>query len=330
MAYPTARTSRKNIGVLQRLLLTLGTSFWLACGGFEESASTEAPSVAEPLQLTLVTVAAFPNSAIAEMAVLNSWLNEQLASEGIQVGIRVARTVPEVAEWLVSGEGDFYLDSPYPVLLARSLSGCRPILRRWKFGSPTYRSVIFAHQDSAVGRLEELLGHTISFEDRYSSSSFYLPFDFLQSKGIDGVFLARAGDPVPSDRVGFVFAGEDRTTMHWVLAGKVPAGAMNEWNFGKLAGEEREKLKILATTSEIPRYLVAAREGLDPVYEGKVRDLLLSAHLNPSGQEMLKAYSSTERFDELPADFLQNMDRLQTLVTRLEDLVDASARPSPD
>ncbi len=278
-------------------------------------------------QLTLIVVGAYPASAVAEMGGLVAWLNEGLREQGLQLGVRVASSVPEAASWLKSGTADLYLDSPHPILLARHLSGCRPILRRWKFGSPTYESLIFVREDSGIQNLEALRGRTIAFEDRYSSSSFFLPVDLLMSKGFEGIFLRQADDPVPADRLGFVFSGGDSNTMHWVLAGKVTAGAMNGWNVDHLSSGDRALLRILATTDNIPRHLVAARSDLDPAAEATFRELLMSAHESDSGKDMLAKFSSTDRFDAIPADFLADIDRMQASVVSLDRLVSETELP---
>ncbi len=278
-------------------------------------------------QLTLVVVGAYPASAVNEMGGLLTWLNERLAEDGLRVGVRVASSVPEAASWLASGEADFYLDSPHPILLARHLSGCRPILRRWKYGSPTYESQIFVRKDSGIRDLEGLRGRTIAFEDRYSSSSFFLPVNFLITSGLEGTFLRQADDPVPEDRLGFVFSGGDLNTMHWVLASKVTAGAMNAWNVDSLASGERAQLRVLATTEEIPRHLIAARSDLDPVAEARVREVLMAANEDPAGQEMLAEFSSTDRFDDIPADFLAVIDHIQESAVSLDQLVSEAEMP---
>lgn len=284
--------------------------------------SEEAVAAVAATELKLVVVGEYPAAAVAELGGFLRWLNAGLAPGSLRMSAEVASSVPEAADWLASGAVDFYLDSPYPVLLARQVSGCRPILRRWKFGTPTYHSVIFARADSGVDELADLRGKTIAFEDRYSSSSFFMPVDVLFSADLAGAVLATAEDPVPPDRLGFVFSGGDATTMHWVLAGKVVAGAANRWNFDRYAGESRDQLRVLATSGEVPRHLMAARKDLDPRIEETIRDLLLGAHLSAAGREMLAGFSSTDRFDDVPGDFLRDVDRLQATVVRLNELAD--------
>lgn len=307
--------------------LVLALLAFNACDPVDVAPEEALTSRADLTELTLVVVGAYPASAVAEMGGLVAWLNERLAADKLRVGVRVAPTVPQAAAWLMSGEADLYLDSPHPILLARHISGCRPILRRWKYGTPTYNSMIFVRQDSGIQDIDGLRGRTIAFEDRYSSSSFFLPVDLLMANGLEGTFLRQADDQVPADRLGFVFSGGDSNTMHWVLAGKVAAGAMNEWNVESLANDEREQLRALATTDEIPRHLVAVRPDLDPAAEAKVRELLMSAHQSPSGQEMLAEFSSTDRFDAIPADFLAAIDRIQASVVSLDQLVSEAETP---
>ena len=297
----------------------------MASCGKPPSAPPETEAAAEGAkELHLVVVGEFPAAAVEELGELLAWLNTGLSSAGLHMRAQVARSVPEAADWLATGKADFYLDSPYPILLARSLSGCRPVLRRWKYGSPTYGSALFVREDSGIRELADLLGKTLAFEDRYSSSSFFLPVDHLLAAGLEGTFIGSAEDPVPVDRLGFVFSGGDANTMHWVLAGKVAAGAMNPWNLDQLSADSRDQLRILATTEEVPRHLLAVRSDLDPAIEAKVLELLRSADASSAGREMLASFSSTDRFDEIPEAFQNEIDPLQESVVRLDALVSSS------
>ena len=96
---------------------------------------------------------------------------------------------------------------------------------------------------------------------------------------------------------------------------------MNEWNFNRFAGDDKDQLRILDTTEEIPRGLLAARADLDPVVERKIVDLLLSANDDPLGREALEAFSGTDRFDSIPQDFLERVGPLQDLVVQIDAMV---------
>jgi len=317
----------KQIGISKKILHSVVLPIWVLCVqacGPGESVGDASGVLPESTTLTLVVVGSFPASAISELGGFVSWLNQGLQDEKLRFEVRVAMSVPEAASWLAAGEADFYLDSPHPILLARHLSDCRLFLNRWKFGTETYRSVIFARRDASLEDLEALRGRTIAFEDRYSASSFFLPVDHLSANGLDGVFLQSPDAAVPEDQAGFVFSGGDSTTIHWVLAGKVGAGALNEWNFKRIADDDRKQLQVLATTGEIPRHILAVRAGLDPAVEARVRELLLSAHESPEGREMLAGFSATERFAAVPEGFNAAIESVQALVVRLDALVSAA------
>ena len=305
-------------------------AFAIACRGSEpvQSPAEPSPSMVEEGSvvgdggevLVLAIVAEFPASALAEIEAFSSWLNSHWGQGGQRIVVRAARSVPEVAQWLRDGDADFFMDSPLPVLLARHLSGCRPVLRRWKYGEPAYKSVFFVRADSDIQSLEDLVGRVLAFEDRYSSSSFFLPMEHLLNSGLQGAFLPRVDEPVLGSHVGLVFSGGDSTTMHWVLAGKVAAGAMNEYGFHRYSGDELSKLRVVAWTDEIPRGLVAVRHDLAPDIENRLVELLLAADDDPAGREMLQTFSATDRFDEIPDAFIERMGQMQETIVLIDEM----------
>ncbi len=125
---------------------------------------------------------------------------------------------------LDAGRVDVYIDSPFPIGFVLQRADARVVLRRWKRGSDTYRSVIFTRADSGVNSIEDLRGKVIAFGESFSTSSYLMPKAALASSGLKLVNYEDPAASVPADEVGYVFSNDAENTMIWVLKGKVTAG----------------------------------------------------------------------------------------------------------
>ena len=121
----------------------------------------------------------------------------QLGDYGITEGqVKIAATVEGIAHLVSTGQVDLYFDSIYPATLVSDASGAHPILRRWRFGVEKYHSVIFASKESGIKSIEDLPGHTISFDSPYSTSGFLLPSVYLLERDLNLVGKRSYNDPV--------------------------------------------------------------------------------------------------------------------------------------
>jgi phosphonate transport system substrate-binding protein len=241
-----------------------------------------------------------------------------------EVGIGRGRVVvigslSQMVEELREGRVDLFIDSPFPAVFVWQHADVVPILRRWKWGSDVYRSVIFTRADSGIESIEELRGKVIAFGEPFSTSGFLMPKAALASAGLR---LVNSEDPaasIPSDRVGYVFSNDAENTVFWVLKHKVWAGAVNADYFEALAGERIGELRVLLTTDAVPRNVVCVRSGLDPKVVQAIEKVLLEMHLSDVGRASLERFEETTRFDRFPGGPEHDLADIATLLPHVQE-----------
>jgi phosphonate transport system substrate-binding protein len=260
------------------------------------------PGLALGATLTLGSVDGSPWNEIKKFLPLSAFLEKELKPDGIDhVKVIVSKSIPEMAAALREGKIDVYLDSPYPTIAVGRLSGAKLLLRRWKKGVSEYHSVIFAHKDARVERLEDLKGKSIALEDPWSSTGYFFPKIAMMERGLKLAQKNGPADPVGSGEIGYVFSSQEENMMMWVLRGKVAAGAMDNANYVKEAREEIDKLKILHRSVPIPRHIVSYRADLPAKLVSRLKEVLTNMEHTAEGKKALDDFEKTTKFDEIPA-----------------------------
>ena len=141
-----------------------------------------ANSRSDPITLGIASINT--QKKIAEYQDFVNYLTRKLTSRNSRRGtLHVVPTPFELAQLLIDHKIDFFMDSPYPTHRVNAHAGSRLLARRWKNGVSEYRSVIITRKDSGIARLEDLRGTIIAFEDRDSTSGYFLPRTLLARKG---------------------------------------------------------------------------------------------------------------------------------------------------
>lgn len=232
-----------------------------------------------------------------------NYLAKELHPFGIREGkVVLTRTNQEFIEKIKAGEVDLITETPMSSLLYEELAGTKILLRRWKKGSAMYHSVIFTRKDSGVNTLEDLKGRKVAFEDPGSTSSYLLPRARFKQLGIPLVELKSFDDPVPPDKVGYLFAWGEVNLSHWVHRGRVDAGALSSEEFleaDEVPEEYLPDFKVLYESVRVPRNLISVRPGLDPKLVEAVREILLNMKETEEGRRVMRKFNKTGNFDEL-------------------------------
>jgi len=259
------------------------------------------PQLAFAASIKLGSINASPVAESRRFWPFATYLARQLQSEGIdEAKVVVAETIPAMSSFLQSRDADFYIDGFYPSLAVSRLSGSKLLVRRWKMKKSDYRSFIFTRKDSGIARLEDLKGKVIAFDEPYSSSGYFFPKIDLLEKGLRLTLKIQGSDPVKSDEVGYIFGHGDSNTILLVANKAVAAGATDDQKYLTLA-KNLESLKIVHETVSFPRQIVSYRADLPANLVTKVKEVLLNMHQTNEGRQVLQAFESTTKFDEIPA-----------------------------
>lgn len=199
---------------------------------------------------------------------------------------------------LQRGETDIYIDSPYPIATIMEDTDLEIVMNRMKGGVSEYQSVIFAHKDSPIESIADLVGKVIAFEDPASTSSFYLPKISLQRAGFS-VIEYNGVNEMSSENISYQFSNDDSNTALWVFIKKVDAGATNDIAYRKFPPKYRENFKIIHRTRKVPRHLLTWRESLDAELKTVLKQILLTMHTTTAGEEALLQFENTLKFETL-------------------------------
>lgn len=282
-----------------------------ACGssvqstGSPEAGAPVASSPAAKGRTTLV-IGSVSDDAKEEAEVFQPFVNhvaKRLATAGVTGGeVVVAATAKEMAALLRAGKVDVYVDSMYGITTVVQDGAGVPLLRRWKDGSPTYRSVVVVRRDSGITSTKQMRGRTVAFDDPDSTDGFFLPAATLLRQGLPLTPLKKPRAKPPADGAGYVFTGDDENTVFQVLDGRVDAGALSEEDLAENAGPRAGELRTLVHTMQVPRHALVARKGLDTELVRALTTELRGMHTTPQGRKVLEAFEETARFDSLSAE----------------------------
>jgi len=294
----------------------------MACGG-GAGGPAEPGAITSPAPSGVITFGSISLNPTHEHEVFRPFVSHvvsRLEEAGIGRGrIVVVDSISKMVEELKNGRVDVYIDSPFPVAFVGKRTEIDLLLRRWKRGSDTYRSVVFTRADSGVESVAGLAGKMIAFGEPFSTSGFLMPKAALASTGLRLDNYEDAAVSVPHDRVGYVFSNDAENTLFWVLKSKVHAGAVNEDYFEALAGSRISELKIILTTNAVPRNLVCARQDLDPKITDALRTTLLGMDEDEEGAAVLKGFEETAKFDLLVGGPEQQLAGIMGLMQYVEE-----------
>ncbi|MEX5720468.1 phosphate/phosphite/phosphonate ABC transporter substrate-binding protein [Geodermatophilus maliterrae] len=269
------------------------------------SAAPSGPAVQDGAALVIGSVSDDPEEEAEVFQPFIDHVAGQLADAGIGRGeVVVAESAEEMADLLRSGEVDLYVDNMYGVTGVVLGGAGTPVLRRCKDGVPTYHSIVVARRDSGITAPEQLLGHTIAFEEETSTDGYFLPSSTLRGLGLPLTPVAEPASPVAPGQVGYVYSGDDENTVFLVLDGRVAAGALSEEDLAENAGSRADELVTVARSIEVPRHGVVARAGMDPELLQAVTGVLAALDETAEGREVLEEFDSTAQFDALTPEAL--------------------------
>lgn len=253
--------------------------------------------------LVIGKVSSNPKKHYRYLKPMADYVVRQMNDLGIdRVKVLMARDNRQMIRYLRQGRVDWVTETVFSSIEFETKANAEILLLKWKKGVPSYHSVFFTRNNSGIDKLQDLKGKTITFQDKGSSSGFYIPVAMLLDAGLELVELNSPREKPAADAVGYVFAKEEINMSTWVHKGIVDAGVFANLDWEKedhTPTSFRNNMYIFQQSAEFPRALEVVRKDLRPEIKQRLKSILLAAHTDPDAASALKAYQKTTRFDEI-------------------------------
>lgn len=215
------------------------------------------------------------------------------------------KDLDQLAALMKAGKVDVISETVYAAAHLVDKAGAQILLREWRGGQSSYKSVFLKRKGTSISNIRELEGKMVAFEDPGSTSSFYLPALEIAKAGLTLVekkYPAQRLELQPGE-VGFVFAYQEVNIALWIQEGLVDAGAMSDLDMANprhMPDTVLPHLDVIHSSPTYPRSLFLVRGSLDPKTQNSIRDILLRAHEDPDGLLIMDNYWNVSKYDVLP------------------------------
>lgn len=306
-------------------LIAVALATWQSAMADPADQATADPVQTAARQQTLVLgrVSDDPVKTLPRLREMGGYLAGQLAHLGISGSDAVvARNNGEMIAMLRAGEVDIVSETVMSAFQFSDATGAELLMREWKKGVASYRSVLFTRSDSGIDTLEDLRGRVIAFEDAGSTSGFLIPLAMMRNRGIDAVALSSPYAQPPAGAVGYVFVGTEVNIAAWVARGIVDAGALNDTDWDdvdRTPGGIRESLAIFHESTEIPRSVLLVRGDLDRELRDALQRTLAGMESDPAAETVLETYYRVARYDRFVGDVLRDLNDVRDQYRLIQD-----------
>ncbi|MCR6662576.1 MAG: phosphate/phosphite/phosphonate ABC transporter substrate-binding protein [Luteimonas sp.] len=271
--------------------------------------------------LVLGRISDDPKAHYEQLKPLLDYVIPRMADVGITEGrILMARDAQQMLSYMRRGRVDWVTETAATAMLLQQRAGASPLVLTERDGVSAYRTVYFVHRDSGIARLEDLRGRSIAFQNRSSTSAYYVPATELLGLGIPMEILLSPMDRPAPGSIGYVFARSELNLSSWVHKRLVDVGAMSnlDWsNERRVPPTYKRDFVVIRETPEYPRALEMVRGDIDGRVKARLREVLLGAAEDPDARDALLQFFKTTRF--LPVDTASEhaLDHLRAGVARV-------------
>ncbi len=213
----------------------------------------------------------------AELGKMFKPLRDYLGAElGAEISFRSAKDYDAAKQALINGEIDIsYLGPSLFAMVNNEHPGkiriAAVVLSK---GTPSFKGVIVARQDSPISTLADLKGKNFAFGDRESTLSCYMPAYMLMTAGIfDGITYKFVGSHDNVALGAYKFVGSHDNVALGVLNKAFDAGGMQP----SVAQTYLDKgLKIVAESEPVPEHVIVVGSKVDDATFEKISQALIN------------------------------------------------------
>lgn len=224
---------------------------------------------------------------------------EYLSKElGIPVRFTILSRYPHIITRFVNRDLDGAFFGAFTSVLALQTLSVEPIARPVNMdGSMTTKGYLFTHAESGISNVKQMRGKSIAYVDQVTATGYLYAQDLLRSKGVkntEGFFKREE------------YTGGHDTAVYTVLAGRAELGVAKARIVDQLRERDpmaKEQIKILYRSPDLPDNTLHIRKDLPEDFKLKLKNVLLSMHKNPEGQEVLRKFAAIQFTIAVPDDF---------------------------
>lgn len=297
-------------------LLILLVGFAIAVGVPDRIRAAESSGV-----LVLGRVSDDPKSQYEQMKVLLDYVVARMSDVGIHEGrILMARDAVQMASYLRRGRVDWVSETGAAGMLLQQRAGADTLVLSERNGIRRYHTIYFARRDSSIKSIDQLRGHRIAFQNRTSTSAYFIPAMELLELGLPMEILGSPFDAPAENSVGYVFGRTERNIATWVHKGLVDVGAVSnlDWSNPKHIPEFfKSDLVIIRESEEVPRGVEMVRKDLDVRVRARLHDILLAMGDDPAAIAELARFHHSLKFFDLDERDRRDLKRLNAGVIRV-------------
>lgn len=320
LLFSAAKTG-KNVYRLQFTCLKLLAALAICLGS-----TTSVQADDDAAVLVLGRVSDDPKSQYESMKALVDHVAGRMADVGIHEGrVLIASDALQMASYLRRGRVDWVSETGAGAMLLKQRADAQTLVLSERNGIRRYRTIYFTRRDGEVKSINELRGHRIAFQNRTSTSAYFIPAMELLDQGMSMEILGSPFDVPAKDSVGYVFARTERNIATWVHKGLVDVGAVSnlDWTNPEHIPEFfKSDFVILRESAEVPRGVEMVRKDLNPVVRARLHEVLLGMAEDPAAASALESYHQSLRFLDLDAQDESDLKRLRAGVARVSSEIE--------
>lgn len=262
-----------------------------------------------------------PKAHYEQLKPLLDYVVSRMGDVGITEGrVLMARDVQQMQSYLRRGRVDWVTETASGAMLLEARARAQTLLLTERDGVSRYHTLYFARRDSGIRSLEDLRGRSIVFQNRQSTSAYFVPAAELLAQGLPLEILLSPRDAPEPASVGYLFARSEFNISSWVHKGLVDAGAMSnlDWDSTRRVPPAfKRDFLIFRESTPFPRALEMVRGDLDPRVSARLREVLIDARHDPAAADAMRQFYRTTAFLPMDAQTRNELDLLRAGATRV-------------
>ncbi|MGO3126690.1 MAG: phosphate/phosphite/phosphonate ABC transporter substrate-binding protein [Luteimonas sp.] len=271
--------------------------------------------------LVLGRISDDPQAHYEQLKPLLDYVVARMGDVGITEGrVLMARDAQQMQSYLRRGRVDWVTETAGGATLLEARAGAVPLLLTERNGVSHYHTVYFARRDSGIQSLDDLRGRSIVFQNRQSTSAYFVPVNELLARGMELEILLSPRDQPEPGSVGYLFARSELNMSSWVHKRLVDAGAMSNLDWAsdrRVPPSFKRDFMIFRESAPFPRAIEVVRGNLDPRVTARLREVLVEASGDPAAAVALREFFRTTAFLPMDAGTRAELDVLRAGASRV-------------